>query len=400
MTPLYLASYYGHVKVVQYLVDAGADLQLAADDGATPLHAASSQGHDTIVGLLLAVGAMINNDKRGGATPLYFACKKGHDAVVQRLIAAGANVNLPENIGSTPLYIASQCGNYSTVEYLLNADASVDQCSKDGWTPLYNASYYGHYAIVEKLLQAGADIDLSANVRAVSRSPFTPILSTRMEQHRCMLHVTKATRQLLGYFWQPEPASTWGNSYDNATPLYNASQRGHHAFVELLFASGADVNQSIDVSRAKRSRNGTTPLCIASQNGHDSVVRRLLDARASINEPKTVDGHHCITQAITDTTMWFKVFSMVVPTSTKLEMFDGGTPLHAASYKGHETIVGLLLAANADVNAQKPDGVTPLYYACQCGHDAIVERLLAAGADANQASVVCFCGVPADNDAV
>jgi ankyrin repeat protein len=62
---------------------------------------------------------------------------------------------------------------------------------------------------------------------------------------------------------------------------------------------------------------------------------------------------------------------------------NGQTPLCLASWKGHESIVSLLLEEGADVNAKSSYGWTPLLVACQNGHDSIVSLLLEKGADVN-----------------
>ncbi|HET7152959.1 MAG TPA: ankyrin repeat domain-containing protein, partial [Candidatus Kapabacteria bacterium] len=50
----------------------------------------------------------------------------------------------------------------------------------------------------------------------------------------------------------------------------------------------------------------------------------------------------------------------------------GDTPLMLAARKSHASIVDMLLAAGADVNAQNNDGETPLHAACIGGDTAIV----------------------------
>ena len=61
---------------------------------------------------------------------------------------------------------------------------------------------------------------------------------------------------------------------------------------------------------------------------------------------------------------------------------DGFTPLHLASFFGHEQAARLLVAGGADVNvrAENANRVAPLHSAAAGGHTAIAELLLDAGA--------------------
>ncbi|MFF4992975.1 ankyrin repeat domain-containing protein [Streptosporangium saharense] len=57
------------------------------------------------------------------------------------------------------------------------------------------------------------------------------------------------------------------------------------------------------------------------------------------------------------------------------------TPLHQAAQEGAVRVIGLLLAAGAQVDSTDGDGVTPLWEAVRHGQDDAVRLLLAAGAD-------------------
>lgn len=46
---------------------------------------------------------------------------------------------------------------------------------------------------------------------------------------------------------------------------------------------------------------------------------------------------------------------------------DGYSPLHRASYNGHENVVRVLLQRGADVQARTEDGWQPLHCACRWG---------------------------------
>ena len=65
---------------------------------------------------------------------------------------------------------------------------------------------------------------------------------------------------------------------------------------------------------------------------------------------------------------------------------DGSTPLHCATWKGHEAVVALLLQAGANVNAQNSNehwGTTPLHAAAHANQLAIASLLIEHGANLN-----------------
>ena len=65
---------------------------------------------------------------------------------------------------------------------------------------------------------------------------------------------------------------------------------------------------------------------------------------------------------------------------------DGSTPLHCATWKGHQEAVALLLEAKADVNAQNQNehyGTTPLHAAAHANQARIAQLLIDHGANIN-----------------
>ena len=59
--------------MVRALIDRGADIDKAGDDGFTPLYVASCYGHVDVVSMLLEQGADIDKAPDDGATPLIIA---------------------------------------------------------------------------------------------------------------------------------------------------------------------------------------------------------------------------------------------------------------------------------------------------------------------------------------
>jgi ankyrin repeat protein len=70
---------------VRLLLEKGASIDKAKDNGATPLLMASQKGHVDTVRLLLEKGASIDKAWNNGTTPLTIARKKGHSEIVHLL---------------------------------------------------------------------------------------------------------------------------------------------------------------------------------------------------------------------------------------------------------------------------------------------------------------------------
>ncbi|CRL03930.1 CLUMA_CG017051, isoform A [Clunio marinus] len=72
-TALQWACYYGQQKILERLVDLGANVNFLAKNYISALHLAAAYGHHEIVKYLIAKGAIVNQLDICGNTPLHFA---------------------------------------------------------------------------------------------------------------------------------------------------------------------------------------------------------------------------------------------------------------------------------------------------------------------------------------
>lgn len=91
-TALFRACRAGRTAVVEWLIAAGASVNLRADvERPTPLHAACWRNHIDVVRALLVAGANVHAVDQNGGTALDRALMQGHVDVVRVLVAAGAD---------------------------------------------------------------------------------------------------------------------------------------------------------------------------------------------------------------------------------------------------------------------------------------------------------------------
>ncbi len=93
---------FEHYDPIQVLIDAGADVNLADNEGHTPLHIAM---HPKVIRALLNKGANTNARDRRGQTPLHAAVFKDI-RVLQSILEACPNSNIKDRQGNTALDLA------------------------------------------------------------------------------------------------------------------------------------------------------------------------------------------------------------------------------------------------------------------------------------------------------
>ena len=139
--------------IVQHLIDQGVTIgpakQLRYSNDRAALLEAAAQGHAKVVQVLLEHGANVSQQRHDGATPLRLAAAGGHYETAQLLIAHQADVNGPAG-GFTPLFDAAAGGHLDVVKLLVAAGAEID-VTRHGRTPRDQALRYGQTVVLDYL---------------------------------------------------------------------------------------------------------------------------------------------------------------------------------------------------------------------------------------------------------
>ena len=378
------ATLYDQVKMTEFLIQNGADVNAKGDDGGTALHAAAFLGQYEIAKLLIQNGADVdarNNEgetvingtmadwettkfiagmlqlkldresvetgrsqivellRKNGATAefsdppdnnFWTMVGVGNLQAVKQHLAKGLDINAKNKDGATALQIATLFGQYEIAELLVQKGADVNTKANDGTTALHSAAFLGHYKEAKLLLENRID----ANIRNNDGATAIDILNldwrtTQFVAQMLSLQVDKEKvedgrnriKKLLGQ--QVAPLDNQSNQSDFVgQSLHEAVLVGNLEGVKRHIVMKSDLNQKDPNLQGQ----GASALHIASIFGQLEIVELLIQAGVDLNQADR----------------------------------EGSTPVHAAAFFCHEKILLSLLNAGAAPNQPDNKGTTPL----------------------------------------
>jgi ankyrin repeat protein len=412
-SPLGMAIDRGHIDLVQFLLDAGANPHNGSLT-TTALGLAAERGEVEMIQLLLPRGIDVNQPVGQDAwTALLSAIKHGHRAVVQLLVTAGANVNI-WSCGETPILFAAKCeereiynylyplvntairlcadrdgeqllqtshkrriraqnrpvekliemataGNIYEVNRAIEFEIDIDAIGAQGHNALMAAAYYGHRSVIKALLAAGADSNLLSDGYEGLGYGMTALMLVAGSFFASNRHLV--AQQLIAAGADLNQRGVGGKT----AIMYAATAGpGYRTCVETLIAAGADLDL--------RDDRGHTVLTLVATAENYPMFNLLLQAGAATEGLESIQ----LIQAATIGNL-NRVQSLL---STKVNLdLDLGAAIGNAAAAGHSQIVDLLIRAGANVNLINNSGFTPIASAAHAGYGEIVQLLISAGAD-------------------
>ncbi|GEM_PF-1206646 len=376
--------------------------------GHTHLNSASECGNIKVIDFFLSHGSDINAKDRKGETPLGSAVvSTGSEELkleaVKYLISQGADVNVNSRYGWTLLQTAAYDSISDVVECLVSHGAKINIISGNEDTPLSLASrpllFYGHHQLNSSTYQDISDkkriidilIDHGAEIHTITEAIAAgdvekvesflrkdPSMLTHLDYFNTTLHCaafwgrTKVAEFLLKNGAPLETSSCHG------TPLNVAAMMGNKDIVKLLISHGANVNSA--------KMTGYTPIVYAILYNHWGILSTYDDPHerdaatpSSAKHTKTEDFMETV-KLLASAGADLKLGTHYFPIDSFVRQNIFPCLLQIAVERNNKDMIECLLYHDADPDIKNDRGMTLLRYAIEKGYTDIADLLKKHGA--------------------
>ena len=378
------------LKIIQAVIDAGADVNFINENNAFPLGVASEWGYLPVVKLLIVAGANVNlavDETR--LTGLIMATRRGHVEVVQTLLDAGADVLHKGGFEQqNSIHFAATNGNTEILHLLLRKAFLTGRYTKkdalsdgvDESDPLLTELYAAHEIQYNKNLPS----DVKINIRKYGGGMNPPDREFEQAIRDGNIEQVRKDIDVHGF----DVNVRLPNQREKA--IHMATRRGHLDMVTLLLDRNALINAK-DVDDYRPIHHAADRMRLKGNSGNPIdpkleekmiIARLLIERGANINVNSAGQNHTPLDLAAREGDL--EMVELLVDNGANVNNYK---PLQLASQKGYLEIVKYLVEHGANLNDQdieiRFDGLSPLHEAVRGGHFDVVEYLIEQGADIN-----------------
>uniref|UniRef100_A0A8D2JBZ0 Tetratricopeptide repeat, ankyrin repeat and coiled-coil containing 1 n=1 Tax=Varanus komodoensis TaxID=61221 RepID=A0A8D2JBZ0_VARKO len=363
--------YTPNVKVSRLLILGGANVNYRTEvlNNAPILCVQSHLGHEEVVLLLLEFGATIDGASENGMTPLCCAAAAGHMNIVSLLCKKGAKIDHLDKKGQCALVHSALRGHSDILEYMLNLDWVTPSHQQSSLTKrqalqqtLTASSSMGHSQVVQFLIKMEKEpkIDINETDTLWGETALTAAAGRgKLEACELLLEhgalVTRTNRR-------------------GALPLFCAVRQGHWQVGQNFMHR--TVSKMINCSRLLKIRQASLPLQFYSK-----IYTACADISSLDKEGLTALSWACLKGHKS-------VVQYLVEKNAAIDQTDknGRTPLDLAAFYGDSDIVQYLVDKGAVIEHVDNSGMRPLDRAIGCRNTSVVVTLLRKGAKLGNAA--------------
>jgi len=193
--PLYSATIRADIEGVKKALAEGADINRQSDNGYTALMWASTYSnrppYDEVAEFLINAGADVNISAKDGATAILDAAESS-EKITRLLIEKGADINARKNDGIgifTHVVFGILMGSVDLefAEFIISKGADVNEAATSGdvkgWTAIHYASSNASEDLIRFLIKNGADVNAKT---ADGKTPLSLVGSDHPEMSKIL----------------------------------------------------------------------------------------------------------------------------------------------------------------------------------------------------------------------
>uniref|UniRef100_A0A2K5CV23 Ankyrin repeat and death domain containing 1A n=1 Tax=Aotus nancymaae TaxID=37293 RepID=A0A2K5CV23_AOTNA len=260
MNALLLSAWFGHLRILQILVNSGAKIHCESKDGLTLLHCAAQKGHVPVLAFIMEDLEDVDLDHvdKLGRTAFHRAAEHGQLDALDFLVGSGCDHSVKDKEGNTALHLAAGRGHVAVLQRLVDIRLDLEEQNAEGLTALHAAAEGTHLDCVQLLLRAGSSVN-ALTQKNLSCLHYAA-LSGSEDVSRALIHAGGCTNVA---------------DHQGASPMHLAVRHNFPALVRLFMNSDSDLN-------AMDNRQ-QTPLHLAAEHAWQDIAEMLLIAGVDLN---------------------------------------------------------------------------------------------------------------------